>query len=189
MDEEKEQERLESIQIAEAAVLAAEKREIKLQQQLKDVQTQYDSIGIEKEQLQSDLIALKNDLRVMESRVQSMEVSAASKGSLEKQLQDVEKENRVLRGETERLIVSLSSERLANASNRKVDQQKFDELIEAERMNYEQQLRRLQSNTSQPNVAEPTESKQENRSEDRKSSRSGVWKRLRSPRSWFPRRR
>jgi len=189
LDEDKEEERLESIQIAEAAVLAAGKREIKLQAQLKEIQTQYESVGLEKERLQSDLVSLTNDLSVMKSRVQSIEVSSTSKGSLEKQLQDIVEENSVLRGETDRLLETLRSERLANASNRKVDQQKFDELLEAERLNYEQQLKRLDSNASQRRAEDSTESKLAGHAEVRKSSSSGIWKRLRSPRSWFSRRK
>jgi DNA repair exonuclease SbcCD ATPase subunit len=102
--------RVESLEIASAAVNAAEKRELALQKQLNDLQAKYDT-----------LLNQKNTVA---------DVPNVDDGVLQRKVEDLQ--------------ARLQSERVLGASRQKMDQQRFEAMLDAERAKYEEKLKKLQ---------------------------------------------
>lgn len=102
--------RVESLEIASAAVNAAEKRELALQKQLNDLQAKYDT-----------LLNQKNTVA---------DVPNVDDGVLQRKVEDLQ--------------ARLQSERVLGASRQKLDQERFEAMLDAERAKYEAKLKKLQ---------------------------------------------
>jgi DNA repair exonuclease SbcCD ATPase subunit len=102
--------RVESLEIASAAVNAAEKRELALQKQLNDLQAKHDT-----------LLNQKNTVA---------DVPNVDDGVLQRKVEDLQ--------------ARLQSERVLGASRQKMDQQRFEAMLDAERAKYEEKLKKLQ---------------------------------------------
>lgn len=102
--------RVESLEIASAAVNAAEKRELALQKQLNDLQAKYDT-----------LLNQKNTVA---------DVPNVDDGVLQRKVEDLQ--------------ARLQSERVLGASRQKLDQERFEAMLDAERAKYEEKLKKLQ---------------------------------------------